>query len=115
MVTLTSGTGSGQVRYISDYIASSKVATVYQPGIHSQQSSTGYKVEAFAADAVNNYAQVTNLRCARYVEFVSATVMKAVTEVPFTQAQLQLVTGKVNLVMRCLEQHSRMAPISHFP
>lgn len=83
-VTLTSGTGSGQSRYISDYVASTKVATVYPAWDTQPTSSTGYKVEAFAADAVNNYAQVTStFGRARYVEFVSSTIMKAVTEVPF--------------------------------
>ena len=83
-VTLTSGTGSGQTRHIEDYVASTKVATVYPAWTTQPDNTTGYKVEAFAPTTVGEYAQVTStFGRARYVEFVSATVMKAVTEVPF--------------------------------
>lgn len=83
-VTLTSGTGSGQTRHIEDYVASTKVATVYPAWTTQPDNTTGYKVEAFAPTTVGEYAQVTStFGRARYVEYVSATVMKAVTEVPF--------------------------------
>ena len=83
-ITLTSGTGSGQTRHIEDYVASTKVATVYPAWDTQPDNTTGYKVEAFAPTTVGEYAQVTStFGRARYVEFVSATVMKAVTEVPF--------------------------------
>ena len=83
-VTLTSGTGAGQSRFIDDYVASTKVATVYPNWTTAPDNTTGYKVEAFSAASVNEFAQVdTTFGRARYVEFVSATVMKAVTEVPF--------------------------------
>lgn len=83
-VTLTSGTGSGQSRFIDDYVGSTKVATIYPPWTTAPDNTTGYKVEAFSAASVNEFAQVdTTFGRARYVEFVSATVMKAVTEVPF--------------------------------
>ena len=83
-ITLTSGTGSGQTRHIEDYVASTKVATVYPVWDTQPDATTGYKVEAFAPTTVGEYAQVTStFGRARYVEYVSATVMKAVTEVPF--------------------------------
>lgn len=83
-ITLTSGTGSGQIRHIEDYVASTKVATVYPAWTTQPDNTTGYKVEAFAPTTVGEYAQVTStFGRARYVEYVSATVMKAVTEVPF--------------------------------
>ena len=83
-ITLTSGTGSGQTRHIEDYVASTKVATVYPAWDTQPDNTTGYKVEAFAPTTVGEYAQVTStFGRARYVEYVSATVMKAVTEVPF--------------------------------
>ena len=83
-ITLTSGTGSGQTRHIEDYVASTKVATVYPAWTTQPDNTTGYKVEAFAPTTVGEYAQVTStFGRARYVEYVSATVMKAVTEVPF--------------------------------
>ena len=83
-ITLTSGTGSGQTRHVEDYVASTKVATVYPPWDTAPNSSTGYKIEPFAEAAVGEYAQVTStFGRARYVEFVSSTQMKAVVEVPF--------------------------------
>ena len=83
-VTLTSGTGAGQERYISDYVGSTKVATVFPAWDTQPTSSTGYKVEAFAASAVGNYIQVVNtFGRAKIVEFTSATEVKAVVEVPF--------------------------------
>lgn len=83
-VTLTSGTGAGQERYISDYVGSTKVATVYPAWDTQPTSSTGYKVEAFAASSVGSYLQVVNtFGRARIVDFTNATTVKAVTEVPF--------------------------------
>lgn len=83
-VTLTSGTGAGQERYISDYVGSTKVATVYPAWDTQPTSSTGYKVEAFAASSVGSYLQVANtFGRARIVDFTNATTVKAVTEVPF--------------------------------
>ena len=83
-ITLTSGTGSGQTRHVEDYVASTKVLTVYPAWDTAPDSTTHYKVEAFAEAAVDEYLQVTKtFGRARYVEFVSATQMKAVVEVPF--------------------------------
>lgn len=83
-ITLTSGTGSGQTRHVEDYVASTKVLTVYPAWDTQPDNTTGYKVEPFAETAVGEYAQVTStFGRARYVEFVSSTEMKAVVEVPF--------------------------------
>jgi hypothetical protein len=83
-ITLTSGTGSGQTRHVEDYVASTKVLTVYPPWDTQPTSGTGYKVEAFAPSTVNEYLQVqSTFGRARYVEYVSATEMKAFVEVPF--------------------------------
>ena len=83
-ITLTSGTGSGQTRHVEDFVASTKVLTVYPAWTTAPDATTGYKVEPFAATTVGEYAQVTStFGRARYVEFVSSTVMKAVVEVPF--------------------------------
>lgn len=83
-ITLTSGTGSGQTRHVEDYVASTKVLTVYPAWDTQPDNTTGYKVEPFAEAAVGEYAQVTStFGRARYVEFVSSTEMKAVVEVPF--------------------------------
>ena len=83
-ITLTSGTGSGQTRHVEDYVASTKVLTVYPPWDTQPTSGTGYKVEPFAPSTVNEYLQVqSTFGRARYVEYVSATEMKAFVEVPF--------------------------------
>ena len=83
-ITLTAGTGSGQERYITDYVAATKVATVYPAWTTQPDSSTHYKVAAFAASAANNFAQVENtFGRVKYIEYVSDTVMNAVVEVPF--------------------------------
>ncbi len=83
-ITLTSGTGSGQTRHVEDYVASTKVLTVYPAWDTQPDNTTAYKVEAYAPSAVGEYLQVVStFGRARYIEFVSATVMKAVVEVPF--------------------------------
>ncbi|CAB4166482.1 hypothetical protein UFOVP847_31 [uncultured Caudovirales phage] len=83
-VVLTSGPGAGQTRHIEDYVASTKVATVTPAWVTAPTSSTGYKVVPFAEITVGEYLQVTSgFGRARYVEYISDTVMKAVTSVPF--------------------------------
>jgi hypothetical protein len=83
-VVLTSGTGAGQTRHIEDYVASTKVATVYPAWTTAPDATTGYKVAPFAEAAVGEFAQVkSGFGRARYVEYVSDTEMKAVTVVPF--------------------------------
>ena len=83
-ITLTSGTGSGQARHVEDYVASTKVLTVYPAWDTAPDATTQYRVEEFAPAAVGEYAQVlSTFGRARYVEFVSATEMKAVVEVNF--------------------------------
>lgn len=83
-VVLTSGTGSGQTRHVEDYVASTKVVTVYPDWDTAPDATTGYKVVPYAEAAVDEYVQVkSGFGRARYVEYVSDTEMKAVTEVPF--------------------------------
>jgi hypothetical protein len=83
-VVLTSGTGAGQTRHIEDYVASTKVATVFPAWTTPPDATTNYKVAPFAESAVGEFAQVkSGFGRARYVEYVSDTVMKAVTVVPF--------------------------------
>ena len=83
-ITLTSGTGSGQSRHVEDYVASTKVLTVFPAWDTAPDATTGYKVEPFCAASVGAYAQIIGtFGRARYVEFVSSTEMKAVTEVDF--------------------------------
>ena len=83
-VKITSGTGSGQVRQVLDYVGSSKVLTVFPAWSTQPTSGSNYSVHPFEADAVGGYAQVTStFGRARYVEFVSNTAMKAIVDVPF--------------------------------
>ena len=83
-ITLTSGTGSGQSKHVESFVASSKVLTVFTNWTTAPDNTTHYKIEAFAPAAVGEYASVlTTFGRARYVEFVSATEMKAVVETPF--------------------------------
>ena len=58
-ITLTSGTGSGQTRHVEDYVASTKVLTVYPAWDTAPNGTTGYKVEGVADAAVDEYLQVT--------------------------------------------------------
>ena len=83
-IKITSGTGSGQVRQVLDYVGSSKVLTVFPAWSTQPTSGSNYSVNPFEADAVGGYAQVTStFGRARYVEFVSNTAMKAIVDVPF--------------------------------
>ena len=83
-IEITAGTGSGQKRHVEDYVASTKIATVYPAWDTEPDATSQYKVEAFNDAAVGEYAVVANgFGRARYVEYVSATEMKAYVEIPF--------------------------------
>ena len=83
-IKITSGTGSGQTRHVEDYVAATKVLTVYPAWDTAPDATSNYEVKAFKEAAVNEYAQVNStFGRARYIEYVSDTVMKAVVEVPF--------------------------------
>ena len=83
-IHLTSGTGSGQHRHISDYNATTKVATVYPAFDPAPDNTTGYEVKAFGEDSVEEYVVASNgFGRARITEFVSNTSVKAFVEVPF--------------------------------
>lgn len=83
-VTITSGTGSGQTRHVEDYVASTKVATVYPAWDTAPNATSSYKIQPFSEAAVDEYATVLNgFGRARYTEYVSDTVMKAYVDIPF--------------------------------
>ena len=83
-IKITSGTGSGQVRHITDYVASTKVATVYPAFTTAPDNTSQYQVRAFGEDSVDEYIVAKNgFGRARVTEFVSDTVVKIVTEIPF--------------------------------
>ena len=83
-IQITSGTGSGQYRFITDYTASSKVATVYPAWDTQPNSSSNYSITPFSQNSVGTFVQnLSTFGRARLVEFVSSTEMKAFVEVPF--------------------------------
>ena len=83
-IKITSGTGSGQTRHVEDYVASTKVLTVFPAWDTAPDATSSYTINPFEESAVGEYAQVlSTFGRARYVEYVSHTVMKAVVEVNF--------------------------------
>ena len=83
-IEITAGTGSGQKRHVEDYVASTKVLTVFPAFDTAPDNTSQYKVVAFNDSAVGEYAVADNgFGRARYVEFISDTQMKALVEIPF--------------------------------
>lgn len=80
-ITTTGGTGSGQTRIISDYVGSSKVATVSVAWTTQPASDTTFVIESHVGQKV--YDSTSGIGLARIIEVESATVVKAVTETPF--------------------------------
>jgi hypothetical protein len=82
-VTITSGTGSGQIRLIEDYVGSTKVATVAEAWTTAPDATSNYSVTTWTTQSVDQYVNATPQGRARIVRYVSATVVEAVTEYPF--------------------------------
>jgi hypothetical protein len=82
-VTITSGTGAGQIRIIEDYVGSTKVATVTPAWTTTPTSASNYSVTTWATESVNQYVNANPQGRARITRYISATVVEAVTEYPF--------------------------------
>lgn len=82
-VSITGGTGAGQSRIITDYVGSTKVATVDRAWTTAPNSTSTYSITSFTADSVNQYVNAEPQGRARIVRYVSATQVEAVTEYPF--------------------------------
>jgi hypothetical protein len=83
-IHLTGGTGSGQYRHITDYDATTKVATVYPAFDPAPDATTQYSIKAFGEDSVDEYFNAVNgFGRVRITEFVSDTSVKAFVEIPF--------------------------------
>jgi len=82
-ITITGGTGSGQIRIIEDYVGSTKVATVDRAWTVTPDATSTYSITSWTTDSVNQYVNATPQGRARIVRYVSATVVEAVTEYPF--------------------------------
>jgi hypothetical protein len=82
-VTITGGTGSGQVRLIDDYVGSTKVATVDVAFSPAPDNTSTYSLTTWTTQSVNQYVNVSPQGRARIVQYVSASVVNAVVEYPF--------------------------------
>ncbi len=82
-VTITSGTGTGQIRLIEDYVGSTKVATVDVPFTTAPNGTSNYSVTTWTTESVNQYVNASPQGRARITRYVSSTVVEAVTEYPF--------------------------------
>jgi hypothetical protein len=82
-ITITGGTGTGQIRIIEDYVGSTKVATVDRVWTTTPDSTSTYSINSFTTESVNQYINAQPQGRARIVRYVSATVVEAVTEYPF--------------------------------
>jgi hypothetical protein len=87
-VTITGGTGVGQIRIIKDYVGSTKVATVDEAFTTAPNGTSNYQVTTWTTESVNQYINATPQGRARIVRYVSATVVEAITEYPFFSAAL---------------------------
>jgi len=83
-IEITSGTGAGQSRHIDDYVAATKVLTVFPDWDTAPDNTSNYNISPFKEAAVDEYVNVLNgFGRARIIEFVSNTQVKAHTEIPF--------------------------------
>jgi hypothetical protein len=82
-VTITSGTGAGQIRIIEDYVGSTKVATVTPAWTTAPTSASNYQVTTWTTESVNQYVNASPQGRAKITRYISATVVEAFTEYPF--------------------------------
>jgi hypothetical protein len=82
-ITITGGTGAGQIRIIEDYVGSTKVATVDSAWTTAPNNTSTYSITTWTTDSVNQYVNVQPQGRARVVRYISATVVEAITEYPF--------------------------------
>lgn len=82
-ITITGGTGVGQIRIIEDYVGSTKVATVDRAWTTTPNSTSTYSITSWTTESVNQYVNATPQGRARITRYVSATVVEAITEYPF--------------------------------
>jgi hypothetical protein len=78
-ITITSGTGAGQSRIISDYVGATQVATVSVAWTVAPNNTSVFSIAA----QVGQYINATPQGRAKIVEVTSSTVANAITEFPF--------------------------------
>lgn len=82
-ITITGGTGAGQIRVITDYVGSTKVATVDRAWTTTPNATSTYSITSWTTESVNQYVNAQPQGRARIVRYVSDTVVEAITEYPF--------------------------------
>jgi hypothetical protein len=83
-IRITAGTGSGQVRHVEDYVAATKVLTVFPAWTTQPDATSQYSVKAFGTAMVDEFVVALNgFGRARITQFVSDTQVKAYVEIPF--------------------------------
>jgi hypothetical protein len=82
-ITITGGTGSGQLRVISDYVGATKVATVSAAWTTTPDATSTYTISIFSSSSVGQYINVSPQGRAKIVRYTSGTVVDAITEFPF--------------------------------
>jgi hypothetical protein len=83
LVRITSGTGSGQVRRITDYVGSTKVATVDSAWTTTPDNTSVYRVGVFDDSSVGQYLLADPQGRARIVEYESPVTVRVAIEIPF--------------------------------
>ena len=78
-ITITGGTGVGQIRVISDYVGATKVATVSVAFSTTPDNTSTFSV----ASQVGQYVNAEPQGRAKIVAITSGTVVQAITEFPF--------------------------------
>jgi hypothetical protein len=78
-ITITGGTGVGQIRVISDYVGATKVATVSVAWTVTPDNTSIFSVTS----QVGQYINASPQGRAKIVAITSATVAQAITEFPF--------------------------------
>jgi len=85
-IKITGGTGSGQTRIISDYVHSTKVATVSENWATQPDNTSTFTITSM----VGQYVQVINgFGRAKIIEITSSTKVKTNVEVPFYNTAAQ--------------------------
>jgi hypothetical protein len=82
-VTITGGTGTGQIRAITDYVGSTKTATISPAWATTPDATSTYTISIFSPLSVGQYINASPQGRAKIVRYTSGTVVDAITEFPF--------------------------------
>jgi len=83
-IEITSGTGAGQTRHVEDYVAATKLLSVYPAWTTAPDATSNYDIKAYKPAAVGEYINVKNgFGRAKIVQYISATSVKAHVTIPF--------------------------------